>query len=454
MSTAQKRGFRLPWSSDRTPEDPTDAADRLATFLEAASDGDADSATNDQEDLGEGPFHVAAAEAPGDVSQQESAVEAEAVVLEGVVEDRVGEPEMEGTATASEPGGPPEAEATAWPAADRADAASEPQDPVAAAGVEAELEPVRTAPRRDNPLVAGLVKAMREAAETSRGESIAALRADATTHIETIRSGATDEEAALRTRTDDDVAAIREWAKAEAARIRTESEERIADRQAAHERELEAHAEAIEAQVAEVEAAVAAYETQMDEFFERLLAEDDPARLATLAERAPEPPALADLAAMPRVTAVASAAAGPTVPSEPAVADAPDVSEPNPDAPAGDESLGPEAAAAAEAEAFENLELAADEPGSAGGEPGSHRVVVTGLTSVAGISAFKGALGQLDDVGGVSVTAGERGTFVFTVAHDPALDLATALTQLAGFDAKVTERDDDTIHVVAHEPAA
>ncbi|HSL97403.1 MAG TPA: hypothetical protein VK831_02410 [Candidatus Deferrimicrobiaceae bacterium] len=472
MSTAQKRGFRLPWSSDRTPEDPTDAADRLATFLEAAADGASDSAAEGQGDLGEGPFRVAPAEAQNDVTKQEAA-ESEAVVLEGVVDDRAKVPEAKGTASSAERGDAPDAtEVPAWPASDRPDATSQAQDPAPTAEAEPDVEPaVETqpeaepetepvrAPRRDTPLVAGLVKAMREAAETSRGESIAALRAEATAHVETIRSGSTDEEAALRKQADADVAEIREWAKAEAARIRTESEERIADRQAAHALELEAHAEAIDARVAEVEAAVSAYEAEMGAFFERLLAEDDPARLATLAERAPDPPILADLAAMPRPATFEPATPGPAVPSESDTAHEPEAtSQPHAGERASDElideSLGPEDAAAAEAQAFEDLEIADDDGNRAADAPGSHRMVVTGLTTVAGISAFKGAIGQLEGVQGVSVTAGERGTFVFAIAHDPALDLESALPQLPGFDAKVTGRDDDAIRVAAHEPAA
>ena len=98
MSTTQKRGFRLPWSSDPTPEDPSDAAERLATFLEAAeghvADGDADAGNGASgavdAELGKGPFHVTPDEAPTDVEQpvQDAAGESEAVVLESVVEGR------------------------------------------------------------------------------------------------------------------------------------------------------------------------------------------------------------------------------------------------------------------------------------------------------------------------------------------------------------------------------
>jgi hypothetical protein len=138
-----------------------------------------------------------------------------------------------------------------------------------------------------------------------------------------------------------------------------------------------------------------------------------------------------------------------------------------------DEALAPEAAAAAEAEAFEGLgtptdadddgatpadavyvdeDEAAAQPRSS--DPGRQRVIVVGLATVAGISAFKSALGQLGGVNNVSVMAGDPGSFVFTVLHDPALDLRPVLPELPGFEAQITADDGDTIHVAAREPAA
>lgn len=464
MSTAQKRGFRLPWSSDRAPEDATETAGRLASLIESTSFGSADAKPGGDEGLGEGPFRVAPAEAQDDVSGQQAEAESEAIVLESVVDGRAGAPEVADPEGSTEPSGT--MSAPSWPMSDRPEASSHQVDPEPVAA----NEPTPT-PRRDNPLVAGLVRAMREAAEASHGESIAALRAEASVQVESLRADAANELTALGKQADDDVAAIREWAKAEVARIRAESEERIADRRAAHERALEAHAGTTDARIAEVEAAVAAYEAEMDAFFERLLAEDDPARLATLAERAPEPPALAELAAMARSVTDEPAAAAPEAIDQP---EAIDLSHPTEELEAiteepepatdglatssepetADEPLGQEAAAAAEAEAFENMELAASETADAAGEPGNVRLVVAGLRTVAGISAFKGAVGQLEGVRGVSVMAGERGTFVFTVAHDAGVDLPTELPRLPGFDARMTERDADTIHVSAREPAA
>jgi hypothetical protein len=79
-------------------------------------------------------------------------------------------------------------------------------------------------------------------------------------------------------------------------------------------------------------------------------------------------------------------------------------------------------------------------------------LLVRGLGSVAGISALKGALGQLSGVHAVSVSSGEQGEFVFAVTHDPGVDLATGIAGLPGFAARITDATDDGIAVVAHEP--
>ena len=53
----------------------------------------------------------------------------------------------------------------------------------------------------------------------------------------------------------------------------------------------------MEARVQQVAATVSDYEAQMAEFFQRLLAEEDPTRIATMAETMPDPPDLANIAA-------------------------------------------------------------------------------------------------------------------------------------------------------------
>jgi hypothetical protein len=292
-------------------------------------------------------------------------------------------------------------------------------------------------PRRDNPLVAGLVKAMREAAIASRAETTARLQAEATTRTELIRARATTEAAQLRKRADDDVAAIREWSKTEIARIRQETDDRIEARKTELNGETERHAGTVDRLVDEVQTTVSVFEADMDRFFKRLLAEEDPARLATLAEQAPDPPDLRG--------------------------DGPPAVE--------DNALAADAAAEAEAEATEGLEelsvdswpaavVAAAQRGDApvtaadANGPDSTRLLVNGLTSVAGISAFKGALAQLAGVHSVSVSSGEPGVFVFAVSHAPGVDLDSGIAGLSGFSARITDATDDGFTVVAHEPAA
>ena len=98
----------------------------------------------------------------------------------------------------------------------------------------------------------------------------------------------TDEAAGLRKRADEDIAAIREWSKTEIARVRA-GDRATASRRAETELtgETQRHAASVERLVDEVQSTVAAFEADMEQFFKRLLAENDPARLAALAEQAP-----------------------------------------------------------------------------------------------------------------------------------------------------------------------
>jgi hypothetical protein len=426
----QKRGFRLPWAADRAPEEGAAGAAVLDP-----SDPDQENGVGSDE-LGDGPFRVAAASLemttdPAPAASDVPEVSAEAVMLEAQTAQSTDAPGSE------------------WPDVDRR------TSPLHAAAAEQVSRPPIHATgerpaRRDNPLVAGLVKAMREAAVASRDETLTRLHADAEAHVESIRGRATSEAAELKQRADADIVEIREWSKAEIARIREETEARIEARKTELTAETERHAASVESRVAGVQSVVEAFEADMDRFFERLLAENDPARLAALAEQAPDAPDLAgDLPAPFDHPAEAADQAMPVLEAE--------------------------AAAAAEVAAGEGLDLGAagewpavsvaatragDTPGAdglpedAGVDDGATRLMVTGLSSVAGISAFKGALGQLPGVHAVSVSSGDPGVFVFAISHDPAIDLATGIAGLAGFAARITDATDSGIAVVAHEPAA
>lgn len=415
MSSTQKRGFRLPWGAERGPE-----ADAAPDQLDAADDPTSDAA---RDDLGEGPFHLA-----GATQSTTDAVPAASDEPEQSAEAAMMDAETQSTPPAE---APPNAEGATWPEIDR----RSPDRPFG----RRENEP--RMPRRDNPLVAGLVKAMREAAVASREETTTRLQAEATSRIEAIRARATTETAVLRKRADDDVTAIREWSKAEIARVRQETEEKIEARKTELGSETQRHAASVDRLVDEVQTTVSVFEADMDRFFKRLLAENDPARLAALAEQAPDPPDLRG--------------------------DGPPAVE--------DNVLEASAAAEAEAEATEGLEelpieawpaavlAAASRTDDASAEtatsddangPEATRLLVGGLTSVAGISAFKHALGQLPGVRSVSVSSGEPGTFVFAVSHDPGVDLDAGVASLPGFSARITDATDDGFTVVAHEPAA
>ena len=127
---------------------------------------------------------------------------------------------------------------------------------------------------------------------------------------------------------------MREWSKAEIARIREETDARIVARKSALDGEMDAFAAVIEARVERVNKTVAEFEAEMSEFFERLLAEQDPTRIATMAQAMPDPPDLAAIAAT--VTEAAPRAvptADPVEPdAEPAAQD--DVEAPAAEAPA------------------------------------------------------------------------------------------------------------------------
>src|SRR5262245_31733348 len=227
MSSQQKRGCRLPWAAERSTDEGAAAATLEAEQADSTSTDETEDGVGG--DLGEGPFHFADAatpEASTDASPGAPDVPettAEAAMIES-----------ETTTTELPEVAPPAAdEATdhAWPTTDQKTAdESAPEVAVKAAvlppiKIEGESRTVRS-----NPLVAGLVKAMREAAQASRDETTAQLQAEATARVEAIRESATGKAAELRKQADDDVAGIREWSKAEIARLRQETDERIEHR--------------------------------------------------------------------------------------------------------------------------------------------------------------------------------------------------------------------------------
>ena len=477
MSGQQKRGFRLPWTAEQRGSDE-------ASFAATMDQGTLDSAPAAVgDDLGEGPFHRAETQpamtkgaAPAASNVPDKSAEAEMIDTDSM-QDRIERASADG----------------AWPTMDRpgeSEHAAEPADASTASdGVAADAvaDPPAAATeshgRRENPLVAGLVKAMREAAIASRAETTTRLQAEAAARIEAIRAESTDEAASLRKRVDEDIAGIREWSKIEMARIRAETEHRIEERRADAINESQRHLDAVEELVGQVQSTVSSFEADTEQFFQRLLAETDPARLAAIAEQAPEPPDLTG--DLPKPTGWTARTAGSSTSSESddavAIESSTDVTTDDltsgddaaakpAEAQADHEALQADAAAEAEAAATEGLDLStaeewpaavmaaarrADEAAASSDENGhSSKLLVSGLTSVAGISAFKGAIGGLAGVRSVSVSTGERGVFVYTVNHDPETDIGAAIGELTAFAVQITEATGDSLSVTANEPAA
>jgi hypothetical protein len=306
--------------------------------------------------------------------------------------------------------------------------------------------------------MAELSRAMQAAVETARADTMARFEVEAKSVVDEIHAGATNEAAELRSRADGDLTAIRDWSKAEIARVREETESRVAARKAALDEELIDHAATIEARTERVATVVAAYEAQLAAFFERLNAEEDPTRIATMAESMPEPPSLTDVAA-----SVSNA-------SEPSADRLARVFAPSD---GGYGSNGVDfAAAEAEAASFttdlesegELASAEADQPASAtGDEPeltiedsppaeiGTTRVVVSGLVSVANIANFKRSLARVAGVTSIAVASGRDGDFAFTVGHTLGSALSASVKALPGFDIEITGEHDDAIVVTAKD---
>ena len=314
--------------------------------------------------------------------------------------------------------------------------------------------------RRATAFMAELSHAMQAAAEHARSEAMARLEGEAKSVVEEINAGAATEAADLRRQADDDIAGIRDWSKAEIARLREVTEERISGRKTGLEGELERHGAMVQARTERVGAVMASYEAQMAAFFERLSLEEDPTRIATLAETMPEPPSLADVAA-----SVASSPTVLTLVPEPAVD-----SEPTDSTVQSDEV--DFAAAEAEAATFSaDLESEDGDSSATGIEATSEavgelivevssaaeqtetttRVVVSGLVSVANIAAFKRGLGRIAGVSTIGVASGREGEFVYNVTHGVGPELAASIKAMPAFDIDITEDTSEVIQLAARD---
>ena len=105
-----------------------------------------------------------------------------------------------------------------------------------------------------------------------------------------------------------DIDGIHAWSKEETIRIQQETERRIGTRREELQGYLVRHAAIIDGEVGHIEGAVREYRAQLDQFFEQLAAETDPAGFARLADQMPEPPDLGKVGGTARAQAVAALA--------------------------------------------------------------------------------------------------------------------------------------------------
>ena len=260
MATTESRtGFRLPWSSEeRSDKAPVGRTD------EATSTDDAPDAVTEATS--------AAPETTAEAAPQ--AAEASAIDATG---EAAGDP-----STTSETVQPTASDSSLKEASvdSTATAAQAPTRPTSAPSVA----------KKPTKFVLDLTRAMQQAAEESRAQTMTQFQADAKTFIEGIHSRSAVEATELRKRSDDDISGIQEWSKAEIARIREETQGKIAERKQGLERELEEHAGQIEYEIDRVQSRVAGFELEMERFFEQLVTEEDPTQIAVMAQTLPEPP--------------------------------------------------------------------------------------------------------------------------------------------------------------------
>ena len=484
--TESRTGFRLPWSTDSradTEDQPAPAAQ------DAPQDQDAPDAAEAQAPA----VDATEAAASLDVGSVATAAETSDIAWS----DRSpSDDEARSTAEAQTDTEVPQV----FPA---------PDAPAAPASV-AETTPAHAAgPQRGHrpeKFLADLTRAMQSAAEAARDQSLAQFEAQSRQFVDEIQARSAEEAGALRQDSEQDIAATREWSKAEMARIREETEARVSQRRSQLDQDLQAHGELVEHRIEQVRKRLEAYRGEMADFFEHLLAVDDPTRFARLAEQMPEPPSLED-------TWVDAPEPDPVTPEPVAEAWTPDdetsavaVDDADEDAPVGavvveehaaetqvdggtlawptaDTSMDFGAAEAeAEAAAFvvdgepavgdgsddpaDDMSQAAVDARLAGlvvgkdeddAEPtaaATTSLVVSGLVSVASIAAFKRQVARIPGVTAVTVSSGPDGEFVFAATHGASSQLAGEVAAFSGFEAQVIEAGDGVLRIAARDPEA
>lgn len=400
MTAHQRRpGFRLPWSSEE----------------EAAAAADATSATSP------------VAEEPAATASDASAEQAEPTAAAEPTEQTEPTPNT--------------------------DAAAAPADQL-------EAPPASTAPARTRPeadaspdFMRDLVVAMRAVADEARQAGITEAKAAVDDQVQRLESDAERRREDLRARADADIAGIGEWAAAEAERIKGEAEQRVVARRTQLDQQLSGEATRVEAESKSLRDRVAEYERELDAYHAQLAEISDPAAFAAAAKRMPRPPSVKgpsaaavspDAAPTPQsTTASAEDTAAPERP-----ADTNGVTPPDAEVHPAEEQV----LASRLAELDATLPDEAATAAAASGEPTTTEIVVSGLGSFGAITGFRQALAGVDGIGGVALSLGQTGEFIFRATHATGFDVAGAIVSLEGDGAKVEPRPDGGLHVTLDRP--
>jgi hypothetical protein len=151
----------------------------------------------------------------------------------------------------------------------------------------------QSAPQDHHRFLADLTRAMRLTAQAAQQDALDVCHAEAQARIEELK--ASIETGAVKEAAEKDVVTIREQSREDVERVRAETEQRVARRRELLSQELAEYDAAIELEAERVTALVGAYQAELDRYFDKLLAGDDPAVFAGMASQMPEPPDFAEL---------------------------------------------------------------------------------------------------------------------------------------------------------------
>jgi len=304
--------------------------------------------------------------------------------------------------------------------------------------------------------LSSLTAAMRRVADDARETSLADARAAVAAKIAAMRAAASARSEELRARADQDVLGIEEWSRAEIVRIEAETQRKIEHRRAQLTEQLDDHDQRSAEAIAALEKQVEHYEGELALFFAQLGEISDPDTFIAAARRMPRLPQgegegerrdrrSSDAEAAPanesrlrslgiEHPAEAAATDGEVLPtngvhadpdSEPVAEPMNAATEPQPEPAA----AAPESAAAPAPEAVLS--------------DATTVVAAVGLGSFGAVTSFKNALEKTVGVSAVRLSLGTSGEFVYSVTHDPGLDLEPAVT--AAQPAAALHRGDDGV---------